>query len=113
MQTTRTPTTTRSRLAIFAAVLAVAPPVLAFVSMLIDMQFLGGGWGSVNEMTSLFLRTMMLSVPTSFIMGLIAIFRIRSDTQLTGTGLAVLAVLASSGIVAAVFYTLMQFGGHY
>lgn len=113
MQATRATTTTLSQLALFAAVLAVAPPVLAFLSMLIDMQFLGGGWGSVNELTSLFLRLMMLSVPTSLIMGIVAFFRVRGNPDLSGTGLAALAVLASAGIVTYVFWLFSQFGGHY
>lgn len=98
----------RSRLATFAFLLATAPPVLAFASML-----LGAGWGSVNLMTSMFLRIMLLSVPTSLVLGIMAIVRIRGEPQLSGTWLGVSAVLVSGGVIGAVAWVFSQWGAHY
>mgnify|MGYP000856594840 CR=1 FL=1 len=98
----------RSRLATFACFLATAPPVLAFVSML-----LGAGWGSVNWITSIFLRIMLLSVPTSLVLGIMAIVRIRGEPQLSGTGLGVCAVLVSGGVIGAVVLAFSQWEAHY
>lgn len=104
----RGPAIYRSRLATFACLLAAAPPVLAFASMMLD-----AGWGSVNEVTSVFLRIMMLSVPASLVLGIIALVRIRGEPQLSGTWLGVSAVLVSGGVIGAVVWVFSQWGAHY
>ncbi len=102
----------RSRLAVVAFILAVAPPVLAFLSMALDWQ-IRGAWGLVNPVTSLFLQLMTPCVPTSLLLGVLAIVQVHRNPRLVGTGLAVTAVLASCGVIAAIVWFFSQMGSHY
>lgn len=96
----------RSKLAVWAAALAVLPPALAAFCMLV----LGDGFGHVDARTSIFLRMMLATVPASLVLGIVAFIRSLSARR-SGTALAMLAVLVSGGVVGGFMWMLSGLAG--
>jgi len=78
-----------------------------------ELAQVSGRVSASTLMTSMFLRIMLLSVPTSLVLGIMAIVRIRGEPQLSGIWLGVSAVLVSGGVIGSVAWVFSQWGAHY
>lgn len=99
------PAPERLQLAVVAVWLAVVPPALAAAGVMINRVL-----ETNNYVFGMFFSLMLVTVPVSLLLGVIAFCMTVNSQRRSGAGLAFLAMLVSGGILATAMWFLSQLG---